>query len=119
METTASSKPCPPIPSPRHPVTNEDLQAFKTDLVKEILLGVKLLVRDQPQPPPKKWLKTHEVRKLLGVCPATLQGLRDDGTIPYSRLGRNFYYDPDDILCELERRKAVGRNRSGQFLKRH
>lgn len=98
------------------PVTVGDLQIFKTELIKEILIGVKLLVRDQPQPLTKKWLKTPEVRKLLGISPATLQGLRDDGTIPYSRLGRNFYYDPEDINRELERRKTIGRNRSGQFL---
>ena len=102
----------------RYLFSQDDLQAFKTELIKELLLGIKILVCDQPHPPPKKWMKTYEVRKLLGVCSATLQALRDDGTIPYSRLGRNFYYDPDDVQRELERRKTIGRNRSGQFIRR-
>jgi hypothetical protein len=107
-----------PTTSSRQLVTQQDLLAFKAELIKEILTGVRVLVQDQPQRPPKKWLKSYEVRKLLGICPATLQGLRDNGTIPYSRLGHDCYYDPQDVERELERRKTVGRNRSGQFTRR-
>lgn len=97
-------------------VTREDLFFVIKELKTELLQEVKLLVQGQPQPPPKKWLKTREVRKLLDLSPGTLQTLRDNGTIPYSKLGTNFFYDTDDINRELERRKSIGRNRSGQFI---
>ncbi|WP_394346397.1 helix-turn-helix domain-containing protein [Dinghuibacter silviterrae] len=59
-----------------------------------MLREIRVIVHEQPHPPPKKWLKTKEVRQLLGVCPATLQALRDNGTIPYSKLGSNFFLRP-------------------------
>jgi len=95
-------------------VTVDDLRLFKEDLLKNI----RIIVQEQPHPPPKKWLKTYEVLDLLGICPATLQELRDNGSIPYSPMGRVFYYDPDDVNRELERRKTIGRNRSNQFEKK-
>lgn len=47
-------------------VTKEDLQIFRDELIKEI----KLLVNPNTQI--KKWLKSPEVRKLLGISPGTL-----------------------------------------------
>ena len=96
--------------------TLDDLQALKAELRDEILKGVRAIVHDQPATKNKKWLKSREVLKLLGVCPVTLQKLRDNGTIPFSQLGRDCYYDPDDINREIEKRKGLGRNRSGQFI---
>jgi hypothetical protein len=33
----------------------------------------------------KKWLKAHEVRRLLKISPGTLQTLKANGTIPYTK----------------------------------
>ena len=45
----------------------------------------------------KKWLKSTEVRKLLGISPGTLQNLRINGTLPYSKIGGVIYYDHEEI----------------------
>ena len=45
----------------------------------------------------KKWLKSKEVRNMLGISPGTLQTLRINGTIPYSKVGGVIYYDNDEI----------------------
>lgn len=45
-----------------------------------------------------EWIDSHEVMKILRISKRTLQMLRNNGTIPYSTLGkRNFYYQREDI----------------------
>ncbi|WP_299285234.1 helix-turn-helix domain-containing protein [uncultured Mucilaginibacter sp.] len=78
-------------------VTREDLKAFKSELIEEI----KRIV--QPgQPTTKKWLKSNEVRKLLNISPGTLQNLRLDGTLRFSKVGSIMYYKLEDINKLLE-----------------
>jgi hypothetical protein len=90
------------------PVTQADLKELKEELLKEI----KIMIHDQPKPAKRKWLKNKAVMDLLEISSGTLQVLRDNGTIAHTRLGRNIYYDPDDIEKELQRRKANGRTRT-------
>lgn len=82
-------------------VTLEDLKRFKMELLEELarMLGQK------SNGEPKKWLKTYEVRKLLNVSPGTLQTLRLNGTLPYTKLGGALYYDYKDIERILEKAK--------------
>jgi hypothetical protein len=61
-------------------LTKSDLDEFKKDLLEEIGLLI------QPQLEGKKWLKSAEVRKLLKISPGTLQNLRINGTLAYTRL---------------------------------
>lgn len=66
-------------------ITKEDLKQFRTDLLqdlKEALRKPKLLESN------KEWLKSYEVREILKISPSTLQTLRVNGTIPYSKIGR-------------------------------
>jgi hypothetical protein len=83
-------------------VTLGDLQEFKDDL----LISIKTILQSNFSPPVKKWLKSYEVKKLLGISKGTLQALRDNGTLTFTRIGRPFYYDGDDIQRLLTERKA-------------
>ena len=77
-------------------LTKSDLEEFKKDLLQEI--GILI----QPQSPEgKKWLKSAEVRKLLNISPGTLQNLRINGTLCYTRVGSILYYKYADILKVL------------------
>ena len=49
-----------------------------------------------------QWLKSAEVRKLLKISPGTLQNLRINGTLHYTRVGGIIYYKYDDIKKLLE-----------------
>ena len=82
-------------------VTIKDLQEFKNDL----LLEVKKCLRENGGQPAKKWLKTNEVRKLLGVSITTLLTLRINGILPYSKIGGCIYFDYEDILKVMEEHK--------------
>ncbi|MEO6671133.1 MAG: helix-turn-helix domain-containing protein [Ferruginibacter sp.] len=73
-------------------LTTEDLQHFKSELLAELRALFKTT-----SDPPKKWLKSEEVKKLLKVSPGTLQTLRINGTLQYTKLGGIIYYDFEHI----------------------
>ena len=82
-------------------ITPEDLQSFKQELLEELR---KML--SQPRPAPaQRWLKTHEVRKMLGISQGTLQHLRTSGTLPFTKIGGVILYDYDDIQKMIQDHK--------------
>lgn len=78
-------------------ITKEDLREFKGELLTEIK---QLMQPGQGQS--KKWLKSAEVRKLLGISPGTLQNLRINGTLRFTKVGSIMYYKLEDINKILE-----------------
>lgn len=78
-------------------ITKEDLKQFKGELLTEIKA---ILQPEQGQS--KKWLKSSEVRKMLNISPGTLQNLRINGTLSYSKVGSIMYYKLEDINKVLE-----------------
>jgi hypothetical protein len=78
-------------------ITKQDLAAFKSELLTEIR---QLMQPGQGQS--KKWLKSNEVRKLLNISPGTLQNLRINGTLNFTRIGSLIYYKQEDIDKLLE-----------------
>lgn len=83
-------------------ITTEDLREFKMELLDEI----KELLNSQQGNQNKKWLKSPELRELLGISPGTLQNLRINGTIPYTKVGGVLYYDYGEIMQVLEKNKV-------------
>jgi len=74
-------------------ITKEDLEHFRSELLKDL----KLLLRQPASAEEKKWLKSSEVRKLLKISPGTLQNLRINGTLAYTKIGGTIYYNAEDI----------------------
>ena len=63
-------------------LTKEDLNQFKT----ELLSAISQLVIANPQNK-QKWLKSKEVLELLTMSPGTLQNLRINGTLTFTKIG--------------------------------
>lgn len=84
-------------------VTMDELQIFKRELISEI---EKLLQDLRGNQGNRKWLRTSEVRVLLGLSAGTLQNLRINGTLPYTRLNGVIYYNSEDIDLLLENNKT-------------
>ncbi|MFG6686741.1 helix-turn-helix domain-containing protein [Mariniflexile sp. HNIBRBA6329] len=82
-------------------ITTEDLREFKMELIDDI----KQLLNNQSGQLSKKWLKSPEVRDLLGISPGTLQNLRINGTLPYTKVGGVLYYDYKEIMQVLEKNR--------------
>lgn len=84
-------------------ITPEDLHRFKIELLEDIQ---KMILQRQTQPV-RKWLKSHEVRRLLTISPGTLQHLRVSGILPYTKIGAVIFYDYEDIQKMLESHKNI------------
>lgn len=80
-------------------LTKDDFERFKKELFAELK---KFNPSRQHGIPVKEWLKSCEVRKLLGISPGTLQNLRVNGTLPYTKIGSLMYYRYEDIRNLLE-----------------
>lgn len=87
-------------------ITLEDLQNFKKEMLEEI----KILLGQKIAQPVRRWLKSHEVRRLLTISPGTLQNLRVNGTLPFTKIGGVIYYDHEDIQKMLESNKRDVKN---------
>jgi hypothetical protein len=74
-------------------VTISDLDAFKNALLDEI----KKLLQGNLRDFEKKYLKSSEVKKMLGISSGTLQNFRVNGTLPYTRVGRLIFYQREDV----------------------
>lgn len=78
---------------PAQIITTDDLREFKVELLDEI----RTLMSEQKTTVTKKWMKSVEVRKLLNISPGTLQTLRINGTLPFTKIGGTNYYNASDI----------------------
>ena len=83
-------------------ITTEDLREFKLELLEDI----KAIINQQPGFKQKKWLKSPEVRDLLSISPGTIQNLRINGTLPYTKVGGVIYYDYEDIIKVMEENRV-------------
>ena len=79
-------------------ITLEDLNEFRSLLLNDI----KEIIQSNLQKN-KQWLKSNEVRKLLNISTGTLQNLRINGTLSYTKIGGINYYKYDDIVKMLEK----------------
>ena len=61
--------------------TKEDLNEMKSELLQEM----RNLVKNISTARTKKYLKSNEVREMLQISPGTLQNLRINGTLPYTK----------------------------------
>jgi hypothetical protein len=89
----------------KHPIVHRDqlltigdLEDFKNTLFDEI----KNLLKEANGQQAKKWLRSSEVRKMLGVSPGTLQNLRINRMLTFSKVGGIVFYKYEDIISLLE-----------------
>ncbi len=78
-------------------VTKQDLESFRVSLLADLARLIK--VPDLVQP----WLRSYEVRKLLKISPGTLQRLRSQGILPYSRVGGTILYKYEEVRKLVEK----------------
>ena len=86
-------------------ITKEDLNEFRQLLIADL----STLLEIKPQQQQKKWLKSNEVRELLNISPGTLQNLRINGTLTYTRGGGILFYESAHIDKLLNENKTINR----------
>jgi hypothetical protein len=74
-------------------LTTSDLIDFRAELLKEF----KQLLLEKNVPDTGRLLKSREVRAILKISPGTLQNLRRNKTLKFTKVGGIIYYNYDDI----------------------
>jgi Helix-turn-helix domain len=85
------------------PVTHDDLEKFRIKL----MMNIKMMLEGHLGKPPKRWLKSYEVREMLKISTGTLHSLRTNGKIPFTRIGGLIYYDAVEIDRVLQAKKRT------------
>lgn len=85
-------------------ITMEDLERFG-DKLTETLRSIIEENKNQPAKEETIWLKSHQVQRMLAISPGTLQNLRINGTLPYSKVGGVIFYSREEILKVMEMNK--------------
>ena len=86
-------------------VTQEDLLEIKESIIESLQTMLKEHLDNHNQVPDIELLKSHQVQRMLGIYPGTLQNLRVNGVIPFSKVGGVIFYDKQDILNIIEDNK--------------
>ncbi|ASO07459.1 helix-turn-helix domain-containing protein [Arenibacter algicola] len=87
---------------PTHVITTDDLRDFKIELME----GIKQLLSKQANGTLKRYLRSSEVMELLNISSGTLQNLRINGTLPYTKMGGILFYDTEDIQTIMKKNKV-------------
>jgi hypothetical protein len=74
-------------------ITKEDLEHFR----KLLIADIKELFGDKIQTDNSKWLKSYQVKNMLRISPGTLQNLRINGSLPFTKIGGIIYYKKEDV----------------------
>jgi hypothetical protein len=78
-------------------VTKKEFQEFEKKLFDKLEeINSKLSVKSS-----KEILKSDEVQALLKISPGTLQNLRKNGTIRFTKIGGTIFYNSEDIYSSL------------------
>jgi len=72
-------------------ITKQDLETFKSEITD-------IITSSNQETKTKKWLRSKEVLKMLGISTGTLQNMRIHGHIPFTKLGGTLFYDYDLII---------------------
>ncbi|MCI2228281.1 helix-turn-helix domain-containing protein [Polaribacter sp. MSW13] len=74
-----------------------DLILAMSQDIKDIKARIKLIKYQKVERLKDNWLDNQEVMQTLHISKRTLQTLRTNGTIPYSKIQGKFYYKVSDI----------------------
>jgi hypothetical protein len=87
---------------PANIITTDDLRDFKLELLDDI----KKLLSKQAQGKLKKYIKSSELLEMLQISPGTLQNLRVNGTLPYTKVGGIIFYDSEEIQKVMDNNRV-------------
>ncbi|WP_321370520.1 helix-turn-helix domain-containing protein [uncultured Draconibacterium sp.] len=77
----------------------EDFAKFKNELLNEVKELFDKNIKKS------KWLRSADVREMLGISDSTLQTFRINKTIPAYKLDSTWFYKYEEIIKALEKGK--------------
>lgn len=83
-------------------VTINDLEQFRAHLLSDL----EKMMKEQSSHSGKKWLKSYEVKEMLSISQGTLQNLRNNGHLPFTKVGGIIFYEYKDVLKMVNKNKV-------------
>ncbi|HKM92626.1 MAG TPA: helix-turn-helix domain-containing protein [Prolixibacteraceae bacterium] len=80
-------------------ITKEDFDNFKNELLTEIKSLFESNIKKQ------QWIRSKDVREMLGISDAKLQNMRINKTIPAYYLDGTWFYKYEEIVEVMEKNK--------------
>lgn len=72
-------------------ITKDDLTTLKKEIIEEIKEVL------NPQSASPEFLRSSQVKQVLGCSDSKLETLRKNGTLTYTKIGGSLYYSQKDI----------------------
>lgn len=85
-------------------ILTETTRRLLSDFRQQLLADIRLVFHCNQPSQEKQWLKSNEVRKLLGISHSTLQAMRNKATVPFTKIGGVIYYSRAEIEKMLSRK---------------
>ena len=83
-------------------INAEDLERQLQKVVDEVKSAVTITDSNNV-----RWIRSKQVKELLGVSDSKLQTMRINRSITYSQIDGTYFYDKDSILSLLEQNKVL------------
>lgn len=72
-------------------ITKDDLMSLKKEIIEEIREVI------NPKSTSPEFLRSSQVKQLLGCSDSKLETMRKNGTLTYTKIGGSLYYSQRDI----------------------
>lgn len=82
--------------------------------IREFRKKVERLCREHEDLGEREWLDSDDVCRLLGISPRTLQTMRENGTLAYTKISHKVYYRPEDVKAVfpvVEMKRCIAANK--------
>jgi hypothetical protein len=83
-------------------ITAEDLERQLQKVVDEVKFAVSNIDSSNV-----RWIRSKQVKELLGISDSKLQTMRINRSITYSQIDGTYFYDKESILSLLEQNKVL------------
>ena len=77
-----------------------ELQEFRKLLLQDLIDFFTIEI-----PAENRWIKTVEVKKILGCSVNTIHNYKNAGILPFNKIGGTIYYDKEGVLELLNSKK--------------
>lgn len=79
---------------------------------------VERLCREHGDLGEREWLDSDDVCRLLGISPRTLQTMRENDTLAYTKISHKVYYRPEDVKAGFPvagMKRRIGANKGREY----
>ena len=83
-----------------------EIQEFRKQILQDLIDFFSIEI-----PAENRWIKTAEVKKILGCSVTTIHNYKNAGILSYTKIGGTIYYDKEGVLDLLNSKRNFGRTR--------